>query len=116
MERVILSSLDIGRSRSISADPAYGLEVLRNIAIRSINQSDISSISACVKGLFRLLFQSMQIEQAIGIPFSISKHKNFDDDDDGSSFMITVYPREKQLVDLMLSELSNIYDAVKSNI
>lgn len=55
LQRSIASALDVSQNRDLFTDPSYGIEVLRNIAVKSASQSDINSIKSCVEGLFTIL-------------------------------------------------------------
>ena len=50
----ILSSIDINKDRDISKDPMFGIELLRNLAIKSAKKNDIDIANSCITGLFRI--------------------------------------------------------------
>ena len=76
----ILSSFDINKDRDISRDPMLGIELLRNLAIKSAKKNDIDISNSCISGLFRILIFLLKEEQDyFGLPFRIkinSKNEN----------------------------------------
>ena len=76
----ILSSVDINKDRDISRDPMLGIELLRNLAIKSAKKNDIDISNSCISGLFRILIFLLKEEQDyFGLPFRIkinSKNEN----------------------------------------
>ena len=76
----ILSSIDINKDRDISRDPMLGIELLRNLAIKSAKKNDIDISNSCISGLFRILIFLLKEEQDyFGLPFRIkinSKNEN----------------------------------------
>ncbi len=68
----ILSSIDINKDRDISRDPMLGIELLRNLAIKSAKKNDIDISNSCISGLFRILIFLLKEEQDyFGLPFRI---------------------------------------------
>jgi len=51
----IISSIDINKDRDISKDPVLGIELLRNLAIKSAKKNDIDIANSCITGLFKIL-------------------------------------------------------------
>ena len=76
----ILSSFDIDKDRDISRDTMLGIELLRNLAIKSAKKNDIDISNSCISGLFRILIFLLKEEQDyFGLPFRIkinSKNEN----------------------------------------
>ncbi len=67
----ILSSIDINKDRDISKDPMLGIELLRNLAIKSAKKNDIDISNSCITGLFRILIFLLKGKDIFGLPFRI---------------------------------------------
>ena len=108
LQEAISSGLKIAQNRSVSSDPHYGLEIIRNLAIKATNQSDIATITSSISGLFSILYGTTQQGQLTGTPFMIpltdDRNNNLD-----SRFLVTTDPGEKPVGERVLSELSLIY-------
>ena len=111
----ILSSFDIDKDRDISRDTMLGIELLRNLAIKSAKKNDIDISNSCISGLFRILIFLLKEEQDyFGLPFRIkinSKNENktdtkekfnkknnnyiFDDDDDKTAITFSSSKKDK---------------------
>lgn len=110
LEKSVNSALDIGQNRDLLSDPSYGIEILHNIAIKSINQSDINSIKSCVSGLFRILSQAFRIAEV-----QTNLLKITDSEDDRRHGAIVARLNEKPVLQTVLVELAIIYKACLSN-
>lgn len=112
----ILSAIVIGKERDISTDPVYGIEALRSLAVKSINQFDTDVVNSCITGLFRVLNDIFKSKEKIGIPFELSndnKKKN-GNKITGTRKTITVDPKESKLSEIVMLELSIIHEMAKS--
>lgn len=112
----ILSAIVIGKERDISTDPVYGIEALRSLAVKSINQFDTDVVNSCITGLFRVLNDVFKSKEKIGIPFELSndnKKKN-GNKITGTRKTITVDPNESKLSEIIMLELSIIHEMAKS--
>ena len=118
----MLSALDISQDRDFARDPFYGVEILRSLAIKSVNQYDIDVVNSCITGLFRVLNDVFVSEEKIGIPFTFDLHTN-----DGNKkqvnkggieilgdITITINPKERKMTEMIASELSVIYEMAQS--
>lgn len=103
----ILAGLDIGGARRISSDPHYGVEILRNIALKAISQSDIDIASSCVTGLFRIFYNASNMAKSTGVLFMIPTNSK-------NKFVATVISGEKDIMEESLAQLSLIF-RVSSN-
>ena len=72
----ILSSIDINKDRDISKDPMLGIELLRNLAIKSAKKNDIDIANSCITGLFRILIFLLKGHDNFGLPFRIKVNTN----------------------------------------
>jgi uncharacterized membrane protein len=134
----ILSSIDINKDRDISKDPIFGIELLRNLAIKSAKKNDIDIANSCITGLFKILIFLLKGHDIFGLPFRIKinsnninktdtkeklKNKNnnhinnYNDKTaitfssskkDTNTIIITIKPKEERLTNLILSDLSII--------
>ena len=134
----ILSSIDINKDRDISKDPIFGIELLRNLAIKSAKKNDIDIANSCITGLFKILIFLLKGHDIFGLPFRIkinSNNKNKTDTKeklknknnnhinnyndktaitfssskkDTNTIIITIKPKEERLTNLILSDLSII--------
>ncbi|MDQ3851648.1 MAG: DUF2254 domain-containing protein, partial [Thermoproteota archaeon] len=111
LQEAILSGLKIGPSRSVSTDPQYGLEIIRNMAAKATNQSDIATITSCVSGLFSILYRTLRQGYLAGTPFMIplTNNKNQKNTINNNRFLVTSDLRERQIAEEVLAELSTIY-------
>ncbi|MDQ4100905.1 MAG: DUF2254 domain-containing protein, partial [Thermoproteota archaeon] len=107
-KEAIYAGLTIGQNRSVSSDPHYGLEIIRNLAIKAINQSDIATINSCITGLFSILHRTAQLGQFTGTPFMIPliDSKN---NDHNNRFLVTTNSGEREIEEEVLSNLTTIY-------
>jgi hypothetical protein len=108
LQTAISSGLKIGQNRNVSTDPHYGLEIIRNLAIKATNQSDIATITSSVTGLFSILYRTAQHSQLTGTPFMIPLTNN-KNTNPRNQFLLTVDSRERGIGEGVLSELSIIY-------
>lgn len=108
LQGAISSGLKIGQNRSVSSDPHYGLEIIRNLAIKATNQSDIATITSSITGLFSILYRTTQKGQLTGTPFMIPLTNNRNNSLD-NRFLLTADSREREIAEGVLSELSIIY-------
>lgn len=134
----ILSSIDINKDRDISKDPVFGIELLRNLAIKSAKKNDIDIANSCITGLFKILIFLLKGHDIFGLPFRIkinsnkenktdtkeklknknNNHINNNNDKtaitfssskkDTNTIIITIKPKEERLTNLILSDLSII--------
>jgi len=111
----ITAALIIGKKRSLSNDPLYGLEVLRNIALKSRDQSDINSIEASINGMFRLLNHVISVDDVRGLPFELTRRSNGDGQTNESPYIVVDTKGEARIVDAILLELGDIYSSCKPN-
>ena len=114
LQEAISSGLKIGQNRNVSSDPQYGLEIIRNLAVKATNQSDIATITSCITGIFSIFYRATQQEQLEGTPFMIpltEKRNNYAN----NKFLLTTDLREKEIVEGVLSELSIIYYTSSKN-
>lgn len=108
LQEAISSGLKIAQNRSVSSDPHYGLEIIRNLAIKATNQADIATITSSITGLFSILYGTTQQDRMTETPFMIPLK------DDGNNnldnrFLLTTDLGERPLAEGVLSELSLIY-------
>ena len=75
----ILSSIDINKDRDISKDPMLGIELLRNLAIKSAKKNDIDISNSCITGLFRILIFLLKGKDIFGLPFRIKINTKSED-------------------------------------
>lgn len=78
----VLSSIDISKDRDISNDPMLGIELLRNLAIKSAKKSDIDIANSCITGLFRILIFLIKGRDIFGLPFRIKIKTNVNTNDE----------------------------------
>lgn len=110
LKEAINAGLNIGQNRSVSSDPHYGLEIIRNLAIKAINQSDIATIISSISGLFSILYTTSQQGQLTGTPFMIPLiDSNNNNNNLDNRFLVTIDSGERELAEEVLSELSTIY-------
>lgn len=108
LQEAISSGLKIGQNRNVSSDPQYGLEIIRNLAVKATNQSDIATITSCITGLFSIFYRATQQEQMTGTPFMIPVIENRNNNGN-NRFLLTTNLGEKGILEGVLSELSTIY-------
>lgn len=121
-DKSILSALDISHDRDFSRDPFYGIEILRSLAIKSVNQYDIDVVNSCITGLFRVLNDVLVSEEKIGIPFTFDLHTNDGnkkrENDEGKEALrditIIINPKERKITEMIVSELSVVYEMAQS--
>ena len=121
-DQKILSAIDIAKDRDILTDAAYGIEVLRSLAVKSIDQFDTDVVNSCITGLFRVLGDVFKSKEKIGVTFDLSnddsKKKNNPDNKKATKVTrrttITVNPKESKISDASMTELSLIYKMAKS--
>lgn len=121
-DQKILSAIDIAKDRDILTDPAYGIEVLRSLAVKSIDQFDTDVVNSCITGLFRVLNDVFKSKEKIGVAFDLSNDDIRKKNNPGNKktilitgrTAITVNPKESKLSDASMTELSLIYKMVKS--
>jgi len=115
-EQRIVSYIDISKDRDISKDPTYGIELLRSLAVKSINSSDTDVVNSCITGLFSIFRYVSKSKEFLGIPFTLQT--NLDDktqnDDAAPQTLIIMHPKEEKLGDCILLELSIILDSESS--
>jgi uncharacterized membrane protein len=75
----ILSSIDINKDRDISKDPMLGIELLRNLAIKSAKKNDIDIVNSCITGLFRIVIYLLKGKDIFGLPFRIKINSKNED-------------------------------------
>ena len=109
LQETISSGLKIAQNRSVSSDPHYGLEIIRNLAIKATNQSDIATITSSITGLFSILYGTTQHGQLTGTPFMIPLTDNRNNNNLDNRFLVTTDPGERPIAEGVLSELSLIY-------
>lgn len=99
----LFAGLDIAPARRIPSDPHLGLEILRNIALRAISQSDIDVATSCISGLFSILYGSMKTKYSASVPFMIPINTQ------RGRHILTVSTRERDIAKDTLAQLSIIY-------
>jgi hypothetical protein len=111
LQATILSGLEIGKTRNLSSDPSYGLEMIRNLAIKAINQSDIETTTSCIKGLFKILYRTIEIGELSGTPFMIplAAYRKNSNNGVNNRFLVTTNSSEQEIAEAVLSELSVLY-------
>ena len=82
----ILSSIDINKDRDISKDPMLGIELLRNLAIKSAKKNDIDIANSCITGLFRILIFLLKGQDIFGLPFRIKLNANGNTRNENSAY------------------------------
>ena len=102
-EQRIISYIDISKDRDINKDPTYGIELLRSLAIKSINSSDTDVVNSCITGLFSSLKAILKSREFLGISFTLESHMV-------QKTSIVIHPKELRLSDLILLELSIILE------
>ncbi len=75
----ILSSIDINKDRDISKDLMLGIELLRNLAIKSAKKNDIDIVNSCITGLFRIVIYLLKGNDIFGLPFRIKINSKNED-------------------------------------
>lgn len=111
----MLSALDISQDRDFTRDPFYGVEILRSLAIKSVNQYDLDVVNSCITGLFRVLNDVFVSEEKIGIPFTFDLHTNDGSKKQGlGDITIIINPKERKITEMIESELSVIYEMAQS--
>lgn len=103
VQSAVFASLDIGPARRISSDPHYGLEILRNMAVRGISQSDIGIASSCITGLFRIFYKTAEAGQSAAAPFTVPINSR-------DKFVATISTGEGDIPKQALAQLSLIYN------
>lgn len=98
----IFAGLDIGPARRISSDPHFGLEILRNIAVKAISQSDIDVASSCVTGLFGIYYNAAKMGRSTAVPFMVPLSSV-------GKFVATISTGEKDILIETLAQLSVIF-------
>ncbi len=124
----LISSIVISKDRDLSNDPAYGLELVRSLAIKAANQSDTDVVGSCITGLFRILRNTLRSSELLGIPFTLkgksdvevqsSNNPNNSTTTTPHSAKITltiINPKETKLSDTIYFELSQILEKSASN-
>lgn len=109
LKGAISSGLKIGQNRTVSSDLYYGLEIIRNLAIKATNQSDIATITSSITGLFSILYRTTKKGQLTGTPFMIPLTNNKKNNSPDNRFLLTADSREREIAEGVLSELSIIY-------
>ncbi len=102
-EQRIISYIDISKDRDINKDPTYGIELLRSLAIKSINSSDTDVVNSCITGLFSSLKAVLNSKEFLGIPFTLEPQM-------AQKTSIIIHPKELRLSDKILLELSIILE------
>jgi hypothetical protein len=114
-----------------------GIELLRNLAIKSAKKNDIDISNSCITGLFRILIFLLEGKDIFGLPFRIkintknedkrdkkkknlkNKNNNYDDksvmsffssknNEEADTIIITIKPKEERITNVILSDLSII--------
>lgn len=102
-EQRIISYIDISKDRDINKDPLYGIELLRSLAVKSINSSDTDVVNSCITGLFSTLKAILKSKEFLGIPFTLESQMV-------KKTSIVIHPKEVRLSDSILLELSIIFE------
>jgi uncharacterized membrane protein len=110
LKKRTLSSIEIGSDRDIYSDSRYGLELLRILAVRSINQFDTDVANSCVTGFFRILNHILKSSEVIGMPFCLTEIKEKDPSAaiKTKTTTIIIKPKETRISDDILRTLSAI--------
>ncbi len=109
----IFSYIDISKDRDISKDPTYGIELLRSLAVKSLNSSDTDVVKSCITGLFSIFRYVSKSKEFLGMPFTIQtnldgKASNYDA---AAPTLVIIHPKEEKFGDCILSELSLILES-----
>ena len=112
LEQKILSSVDINEERDIS-NPAFGIELLRSLAIKSASNNDIDVTNACLTGLFKILTYILKNQDVFGLPFTIKvktviKRKERDNDEKFDDDNEKKYSKKRKKI--LSDNNSNIHD------
>ncbi|MBA3749411.1 MAG: DUF2254 domain-containing protein [Nitrosopumilus sp.] len=110
-EQKIISYIDISNDRDISKDPIYGIELLRSLAVKSVNSSDTDVVNSCITGLFSILRYISKSKEFLGTSFTFEPkpdNKTSNSDTSATSILIIIHPKEPYLSDYIFLELSII--------
>jgi len=114
IEQRINSYIDISNDRDITKDPTYGIDLLRSLAVKSINTSDTDVANSCITGLFSIFRYLLKSKEFLGILFTLEFYHNHKTS--GSTNIsatctsIIIDPKETKLSVSILLELSIILD------
>ena len=61
LEKKIISYIDISKDRDIAKGPNYAIELLRSLAVKSVNPSDTHAVNSCITGLFSVLVHIFKV-------------------------------------------------------
>lgn len=111
-EQRIVSYIDISKDRDISKDPKYGIELLRSLAVKSMNSSDTDVVNSCITGLFSIFRYVTKSKELLGMPFTLQTSLDDKTPNDAAAAptLIVMHPKEEKLGDYILLELSIILD------
>ena len=105
----ILSSIDINKDRDISKDPMLGIELLRNLAIKSAKKNDIDIANSCITGLFRILIFLLKGQDIFGLPFRIKLNANGNTRNENSTYKKKKLKNKNNHVDDNVTTISPLY-------
>lgn len=114
-DQKLLSSIEIAKNRDIRTDPQYGIEILRSLAVKSIDQFDTDIADSCVTGIFRIILHLFRTKEKFGASFELSKSPSEPDNNrnewtsERRKPVIIINPKESKLRKLCFEELSLIY-------
>lgn len=120
------SNITISKDRSLE-DPAYGIELLRSLSVKSIKLLDIDVINSCTTGLFRILRYIFNSSEYLGIMFTFEDEvddrpsdntdKPFDNTAAAkpNTTRVIINPKESKLSDSIFFELSFTLESATSD-
>jgi hypothetical protein len=111
-EQRIVSYIDISKDRDISKDPKYGIELLRSLAVKSMNSFDTDVVNSCITGLFSIFSYVTKSKELLCVPFTLQTSLDNKTPNDAAvePTLIVIHPKEEKLGDYILLELSIILD------
>ena len=111
-EQRIVSYIDISKDRDISKDPKYGIDLLRSLAVKSMNSSYTDVVNSCITGLFDVFSYVTKSKELLGVPFTLqtSLDNKTPNDVAAAPNLIVMHPKEENIGDYILLELSIILD------
>jgi hypothetical protein len=109
----IISDIPISKDRDIVTDPAYGIELLRRLAVKSINPSDTDVVNSCITGPFSILIYISKSNEFLDMPFvmEIKMDNNKPSDSKTTDLrLMIINPKEIKISDSILLDLSIILE------
>lgn len=121
----LISNIKISKDRAVADDPTYGIEFVRTLAVKSVNQSDTEVVGSCITGLFGILRRILRSTELLGIPFTLDNKSDTNRGNHSDSKYSTksktettltiINPKETKLSDSILFALSVILEKSATN-